>query len=139
MAYRTRIYYTDAQKAEMWDRWQRGETLHSIARHTFIKTFTGTFDQYVRIYRLYQYSMLDQLTVNGKITVDYIGRYEQLQESFDYVCEQLGISKQVLPHLNLNANKKYSHYTDYYTDDTRRLVELVYRRDITQFGYKFGE
>jgi IS30 family transposase len=32
MAYRTRNYYTDAQKAEMWDRWQRGETLHSIAR-----------------------------------------------------------------------------------------------------------
>jgi hypothetical protein len=32
MAYRTRIYYTDAQKAEMWGRWQRGETLHSIAR-----------------------------------------------------------------------------------------------------------
>jgi len=32
MAYRTRIYYTDTQKAEMWDRWQRGETLHSIAR-----------------------------------------------------------------------------------------------------------
>lgn len=32
MAYRKRIYYTAAQKAEMWDRWQRGETLHSIAR-----------------------------------------------------------------------------------------------------------
>jgi IS30 family transposase len=32
MAYRKRIYYTAAQKAEMWDRWQKGETLHSIAR-----------------------------------------------------------------------------------------------------------
>lgn len=32
MVYRKRIYYTGAQKAEMWDRWQRGETLHSIAR-----------------------------------------------------------------------------------------------------------
>jgi IS30 family transposase len=32
MAYRTRIYYTNTQKAEMWDRWQRGESLHSIAR-----------------------------------------------------------------------------------------------------------
>ena len=32
MAYRTRIYCTDTQKAEMWDRWQKGETLHSIAR-----------------------------------------------------------------------------------------------------------
>ena len=32
MAYRKRIYYTASQKAEMWDRWQRGESLHEIAR-----------------------------------------------------------------------------------------------------------
>jgi len=32
MAYRKRIYYTAAQKAEMWNRWQQGETLHTIAR-----------------------------------------------------------------------------------------------------------
>ena len=32
MAYRKRIYYTAAQRAEIWDRWQQGETLHSIAR-----------------------------------------------------------------------------------------------------------
>ena len=32
MAYQKRIYYTAAQKAEMWDRWQKGETLHAIAR-----------------------------------------------------------------------------------------------------------
>ena len=32
MKYRTRIYYTVEQKAEMWDRWQKGETLHSIAQ-----------------------------------------------------------------------------------------------------------
>jgi IS30 family transposase len=32
MKYRTRIYYTAEQKAEMWDRWQRGETINSIGR-----------------------------------------------------------------------------------------------------------
>ena len=32
MAYRKRIYYTNAQKAEMWDRWQKGESMNSIAR-----------------------------------------------------------------------------------------------------------
>ena len=32
MAYRTRIYYTAEQKSEMWDRWQRGESLKSIGR-----------------------------------------------------------------------------------------------------------
>ena len=32
MKYRTRIYYTDEQKAMMWDRWQKGESLNEIAR-----------------------------------------------------------------------------------------------------------
>ncbi len=31
MKRRKRIYYTDAQKALMWDRWQQGESLHQIA------------------------------------------------------------------------------------------------------------
>jgi hypothetical protein len=32
MVYRTRIRYTAAQRAEMWDRWQRGESLTAIGR-----------------------------------------------------------------------------------------------------------
>jgi IS30 family transposase len=32
MEQRPRIYYTEAQKALMWDRWQKGESLHAIAR-----------------------------------------------------------------------------------------------------------
>ena len=32
MKRRTRINYSDTQKAEMWDRWQRGESLKSIGR-----------------------------------------------------------------------------------------------------------
>ena len=32
MKRRTRIRYTDSQKAVMWDRWQQGESLHQIAR-----------------------------------------------------------------------------------------------------------
>ncbi len=32
MKQRTRIYYTPAQRSEMWDRWQRGESMSSIGR-----------------------------------------------------------------------------------------------------------
>jgi IS30 family transposase len=32
MEHRPRIYYTEAQKALMWDRWQKGDSLHAIAR-----------------------------------------------------------------------------------------------------------
>jgi IS30 family transposase len=33
MKYPTRIYFTETDKAMMWDRWQKGESLSSIARH----------------------------------------------------------------------------------------------------------
>ncbi len=32
MKYRTRIYYSATQKALMWERWQKGDSLHDIAR-----------------------------------------------------------------------------------------------------------
>ena len=32
MKYRQRTFYTEEQKAIMWDRWQQGESLGSIAR-----------------------------------------------------------------------------------------------------------
>lgn len=32
MVYRTRIKYTAAQRADIWDRWQHGESLNSIGR-----------------------------------------------------------------------------------------------------------
>lgn len=32
MGYRRRIYFTEKQKAEIWDRWQRGESMSAIGR-----------------------------------------------------------------------------------------------------------
>ena len=32
MKYRPRIHYTETDKALMWDRWQKGESLQSIAQ-----------------------------------------------------------------------------------------------------------
>ncbi len=32
MKYRRRIFFTDKQKSEIWDRWQRGESMNSIGR-----------------------------------------------------------------------------------------------------------
>ena len=44
MAYRTRIYYNAEQKAEMWDRWQRGESLNAIGR-AFERSSSSVFGQ----------------------------------------------------------------------------------------------
>ena len=47
MKQRPRIYYTEAQKALMWDRWKAGDTLHEIGKlfdrpHTSIHTILST-------------------------------------------------------------------------------------------------
>ena len=47
MKYRTRVYYTAEQKAEMWDRWQRGESINSIGR-AFDRGHSSISGQFIR-------------------------------------------------------------------------------------------
>lgn len=44
MEYRTQIKYSNEQKTEMWDRWQKGESLKSIGRE-FNRPSSSIFGQ----------------------------------------------------------------------------------------------
>jgi hypothetical protein len=71
---------------------------------------------------------------NGNIDMDFIGKFENLQNDFDTVCEKISIPSKKLPHLKKTEHK---HYSEYYDDKTVELVARKYRKDIKIFGYKF--
>lgn len=69
----------------------------------------------------------------GTSLVDFVGKFENLEEDFAKVCELLSIEER-LPHKN---RSKHEHYRDYYNERTRELVSEAFARDIALFGYEF--
>ena len=69
-------------------------------------------------------------------SVDYIGRFENLQQDFDIISDTIGLNRRKLPHVN---KTKHKHYTEYYDDETIDLITQAYHMDINMFNYKYGD
>jgi len=70
----------------------------------------------------------------GKISLDYIGKFESINEDFEHIRKVLGLQA-TLPHLN--ASKRASYHA-YYDAETRDIVAHWFREDIRAFGYNFN-
>lgn len=70
----------------------------------------------------------------GDLCLDFIGKFENLQEDFNLICDKIKIPRLKLPH----KNKSYhDHYTKYYTNYTKNLVRNHFAPDIELFGYEY--
>ena len=77
------------------------------------------------------------IDLKGRILVDYIGRYESLEEDFKGVCKRIGIKPPRLPHKRKAVDRW--DYRRYYSDHTAELIANHFKRDIELFGYSFDE
>jgi hypothetical protein len=77
---------------------------------------------------------LQLIDAQGEIAMDYVGRYEHLQLSVDEICNRLQIKAVPLEIRNASAHKQYR---EYYDDELKSAVEMVYREDLKQFNYSY--
>ncbi len=74
---------------------------------------------------------------NLNLAVDFIGRFEQLQNDFDQVCETLGIEDTELAKDNATTSDGRKHYKEYYSKESKKIIAKIYKKDIELFDYKF--
>ena len=73
----------------------------------------------------------------GKIIIDFIGRYENLYDDLKYILD-----KTKIPFIKdkikvVNQSKKINDFREYYDEKTYNLVKQKYKEDINFFSYKF--
>lgn len=73
--------------------------------------------------------------MQGDIVVDYIGKFENLEEEFKKIKSQLKLPNDInLPHLLKSSN---NNFMDYYDAKTKAIALKRYEKDIQMFDYKF--
>tara|TARA_Y100000310_G_scaffold282944_1_gene304576 strand:+ start:481 stop:1260 length:780 start_codon:yes stop_codon:yes gene_type:complete len=71
---------------------------------------------------------------NRNILVNFIIRFEELQDGFDELCDIIEVPRMRLPHIMKSDRKDYH---DYYTPELKRIVAHLFCDDIEYFGYEF--
>ena len=70
----------------------------------------------------------------GRIAVDFIGRFETIEADFKRITHRLQIKRSLQ---KTNTSKRNKNYKEYYTSETEKIVSAVYKRDIQLFNYEF--
>jgi hypothetical protein len=94
-----------------------------------------TYDLLRRYRAVYQADSLFQYhyaySPNGEKLVDFVGRFERINEDFSQAMTQVGLNAK-LPHRNSTSHRDYRAY---YTPETADLIGNLYRVDVNAFDY----
>lgn len=71
---------------------------------------------------------------DGKLQLDFVGRNETMQASYDELCARLKLPSTELGRVNSSQRRSYQEYFD--ADLIDRVSDL-YRKDLEMFDYRF--
>lgn len=109
-------------------------TLKEHHQHELMKSMKS-FEQYLdwRINQDFHLQKEFFYDEQDNCLMDYIGKYETLEEDFNYVCHQTVGTNVSLPHVNKSENDRYLKF---YTPKAIDMVYEAFKEDIDTFGYE---
>ena len=85
-----------------------------------------------------QVSDYDLYTCDGKIIVDYIGRYENLDSELELIDERLGFPERLqIARAKGNFREDRRHYRLLLGDEEKKRISIDLAKEISYFGYEF--
>lgn len=69
----------------------------------------------------------------GDLGMDYVGRFETLQESFDGVCDRIGLERRSL---DVRNAAQHGDYRDIFDAELGESVAAFYREDFARLDYE---
>ena len=124
--------------------WDRAVSLYERREGLQLKS-KMTFDEFIEWMKFssctcvhpvpHRYQLDWFVSPHGDVIVDFIGKFENLQDDWERVALKLGINRE-LPKINVNPVKR-RHYTEYYSDKTKKIISERFSVDIEYFGYEF--
>jgi hypothetical protein len=96
-----------------------------------LPSFADYVEYEIRRGRLLQTSMLCDR--QGRLLMDFVGRYESLAADFATICGRLGLEA-TLPRVNASAR---GDYRDHYPPALAARVAEAFAPDLERFGYSF--
>jgi hypothetical protein len=80
----------------------------------------------------------DKYLVDGKISMDYFIRYENLSDGIKEVCHRLAIpfNEETIPKTKTQHRDRSLKVIDFYDEKTANIVKDLFEFEIDYFGYK---
>lgn len=96
------------------------------------------FKEWVKTYNKtsWQDEQWRYICIEGENELDFIGRYENLTQDYNLICDKIGIKPPELGFQKSGFRDK-THYSGYYDEESVEIVSQYFKKDLELFGYGF--
>ena len=85
-------------------------------------------------YEMFPYNKI--YTIDGKLAVDYVGRFETLKKDILKIQKKLKLPKEKFKLFHTKKNTSKNHLK-FYTEESKQLVKEIWSKEFELFNYKF--